>query len=209
MKRDVLNRYERGSDGSILIDVAADRVEDLYSDFDRSAPYIRRDLDQDLVDYLIDCARELENEPFTISFTLANPPDEVGLFRIRGSVNNFFLYLVEVEQLKVRQMVRRSLVLFCIGVAILFISVWVNRWLGQDRTVVAYVFAEGLIVAAWVALWESLATFVIEWFPRLRNIKLYRRLSAVEPVFRSGPEVLPGGDRAIQPAASHASVRGR
>lgn len=206
MKRDVLNRYDRGSDGSILIDVAADRVEDLYSDFDRSAPYIRRDLDQDLVDYLIDCARELENEPFTISFTLANPPDEAGLSRIRGSVNNFFLYLVEVEQLKVRQMVRRSLVLFCIGVAILFVSVWVNRWLGQDRTVVAYVFAEGLIVAAWVALWESLATFVIEWFPRLRNIKLYRRLSAVEPVFRSGPEAMASGERTLRPAAAQSSV---
>lgn len=206
MKRDVLDRYERGADGSILIDVAADRVEDLYSDFDRSAPYIRRDLDQDLVDYLIDCARELESEPFTISFTLASPPDEAGLSRIRGSVNNFFLYLVEVEQLKVRQMVRRSLVLFCIGVAILFISVWANRWLGPDRTVVAHVFAEGLIVAAWVALWESLATFVIEWFPRLRNIKLYRRLSAVEPVFRSGPEAVPGGDRVLQPAASQASA---
>jgi len=93
-------------------------------------------------------------------------------------------------------MVRRSLVFFCIGVAILFISVWVNRWLGPDRTVVAHVFAEGLIVAAWVSLWESLATFLIEWFPQLRNIKLYHRLAAVQPVFRSGSEALPGGDGA-------------
>jgi len=194
MKRNVFNRYERASNGRILIDVAAEKVEDLYSDFDRSAPYIRRDLDQDLVDYLIDCARELGHEPFTISFTLAHKPDDTSLSRIRGSVNNFFLYLAEVEQQKVRQMVRRSLVLFCIGVAILFISVWVNRWLGPDRTVVANVFAEGLIVAAWVSLWESLATFLIEWFPQLKNIKLYRRLASVEPVFRSGPETIQRGD---------------
>jgi len=201
MKRDVLNRYERDSHDSILNDVAAEKVEDLYSDFDRSAPYIRRDLDQDLVDYLIDCARELGHEPFTICFTLAHPPDDAGLSRIRGSVNNFFLYLVEVEQQKIRQMFRRSLVLFCIGIAILFISVWVNRWLGPDRTVVAYVFAEGLIVAAWVSLWAALATFLIEWFPRLKNIKLYRRLASVQPVFRSGPEAMPSGERALQPVA--------
>jgi len=61
---------------------------------------------------------------------------------------------------------------------------------------VAHVFAEGLIVAAWVSLWESLATFLIEWFPQLRNIKLYYRLAAVQPVFRSGSEALPGGDGA-------------
>lgn len=97
-------------------------------------------------------------------------------------------------------MVRRSLILFCIGIAILSISVWVNRWLGPDRTVVAHVFAEGLIVAAWVSLWEALASFLIDWFPCLRDIKLYRRLAAVQPVFRSGPEV--SGDAALQPAAA-------
>ena len=202
MKRDVLGRYERDPKGFILIDVAADKVEDLYSDFDRNAPYIRRDLDQDLVDYLIDCARELGREPFTISFTLAHSPDDFKLSRIRGSVHNFFLYLVEVERQKIRQMVGRSLVLFCIGVAILFIAVWVNRWLGAERTVVANVFAEGLTVAAWVSLWESLSIFLIEWFPRLRNIKLYRCLAAVQPIFRAGAEVMPSGERGLQSVAS-------
>ena len=209
MKRDVLSRYERDSNGAILIDVAAEKVEDLYSDFDRSAPYIRRDLDQELVDYLIDCARELGREPFTISFTLTHPPDDFRLSRIRRSVNNFFLYLAEVERQKVRQMVRRSLVLFCIGVAILFIAVWVNRWLGSERTVVANVFAEGLTVAAWVSLWEALAIFLIEWFPRLRDIKLYRRLATVQPLFRPGPEAMLSGERVLQPVALQSSVRDR
>lgn len=188
MKRDVFNRYERDSAGSILIDVAAGKVEDLYSDFDKSAPFIRRDLDQDLVDYLIDCARELGKEPFTICFTLTRPPDDARLSRIRRSINNFFLYLAEVERQKIRQMVWRSLVFFCIGIAILSIAVWVNRWLGSERTVVANVFAEGLTIAAWVSLWEALAIFLVEWFPSLRAIKLYRRLATVRPIFRSGPE---------------------
>ncbi|HIJ90810.1 MAG: hypothetical protein OEV89_08905 [Desulfobulbaceae bacterium] len=205
MKRDFFNRYERDSNGSILIDVAAEKVEDLYSDFDRSAPYIRRDLDQDLVDYLINCARELEKEPFTISFTLARTPDEARLTRIRRSINNFFLYLVEVERQKIRQMVRKSLVLFCIGVTILFVAVWVNRWLGSERTVVANVFAEGLTVAAWVSLWEALAIFLIEWFPRLRNINLYRRLATVHPVFRSVSETMPNGEKASNFSANPGS----
>lgn len=188
MKKDVLSRYERTPYGSILIDVAAEKAEDLYSDFDRYAPYNRRDLDQNLVDYLIDCARELDREPFTISFGLSNPPDDARISRIRRSVNNFFIYLAEVERQKIRQMVRRSLVLFCIGVSILFLAVWVNQLLGEERTVVANVFAEGLTVAAWVSLWEALAIFLIEWFPRLRNINLYRRLASAESIFHARPE---------------------
>jgi hypothetical protein len=186
MKRDVLARYERTADGSVLIDVSAQKAEDLYSDFDRSAPYVRRDLDPDLVDYLIGCAKELGHEPFAIGFTLSDPPDDRKLSRIRRSVNGFFLYLAAVERQKVRQMVRRSAVLFCIGLAILFISVWVNRSLGAERSVVANVFAEGLTVAAWVSLWEALAIFLIEWFPLRKRIGLYLRLAYARLIFRPG-----------------------
>lgn len=47
----------------------------------------------------------------------------------------------------------------------------------------AYVFAEGLIVAAWVSLWESLAIFMVEWFPLRKNTKLYRLLAEAELIF--------------------------
>lgn len=103
MKRDVLSRYERNADGSILIDVSATRTEDLYSDFDRSAPQVRRELDQDLVVYLIDCARELGHEAFAIRFTLDDPPDDRKLSSIRRSVNGFFLYLAKAERQKAQR----------------------------------------------------------------------------------------------------------
>ena len=206
MKKAVLNRYERDAEGRFLIDVAAEKVEDLYSNFDRSVPFVRRDLDQNLVDYLIDCLKELGHEPFNISFTLTRPPDETRLARIKRSVNNFFLYLAEVERQKIRQMVRRSLVLFSIGIVILFISVWINRWLGPDRSVVANVFAEGLTIAAWVSLWEALATFLIEWFPHIREINLYRRLASVQPIFRCGAETMQRRDKSIASSGSEQPV---
>jgi hypothetical protein len=92
-------------------------------------------------------------------------------------VNNYFLYLAATEKRRILTMFRRSLVLFCIGLGILFVSVSVNRALGTDRSVVANVFAEGLTVAAWVSLWEALAVFLIGWFPHRRNIQLYDRLA--------------------------------
>jgi hypothetical protein len=184
MKKTVLDRYERAPDGRILIDVNANRLEDLYSNFDKSAPYIRRDLDPSLVDYLIGCARELDGESFVIRFTLSQPPNESRLLRIQRSVREYFLYLTETEKQEVLEMFRRAAILFSIGLAILFTSVSVNRWLGEERSVVANVFAEGLTVAAWVSLWEALAVFLIEWFPHRKNIILYRRLAAAPLDFK-------------------------
>jgi len=184
-KSDVVKRYERDGDGRVLIDVAADKMEDLYSNFDRHAPYIRRDLEPELVEYLVECARELSPEPFAIQFSLSFAPDEKGTDRIRSSVNNFFLYLVACELRNIRQMMSRSMVFLLIGLTILFCALSLNQWLGEVRTVVQNVFAEGLIVAAWVSLWEALATFLIEWFPHRKNVALYRQLAAAEPLFRA------------------------
>ena len=196
MKRDVLCRYECDEDGRILIDVSAIKAEDLYNNFDRTAPYVRRDLDQDLVDYLSGCAKELGARAFAVRFTLVQPPEEQKLSRIRESVKGFFLYLAEIERQKVRQMFRRSAILFCIGLVVLFLSVAEKRSVGTNRTLVVTVFTEGLTVAAWVLLWEAITAFLIDWLPRRKEIILFRRLAQAPVVFRSsGPQVM---DKAIQ-----------
>lgn len=179
----MLDRYAKTSDGRIVIDIAATRIELLYNDFDKNAPFIRRDLNQDLVDYLVSGARELKREPFILQFTLDEAPDDEKQSRIKRSIQEYFLYLAECEQQLVLQMFRRAGVLFCIGLALLFLSVSVNRALGPERSVVANVFAEGLIVASWVSLWESLAVFMIEWFPLRKNRVLYRLLAEAELTF--------------------------
>jgi hypothetical protein len=176
-KRKALERYERAADRAFIIDVAAPRVEDLYEFYDRTAPYVKRDLDQDLVEYLIACARELRSEDFVIRLTLQSSPGEDQLARVKHSVTNFFSYLTDAERNKVSNLVRRSLVLLAIGLGIFAISVWVNSLVGASPGVVTKVLAEGLTVAAWVSLWESLATFIIDWGPQRRNIRVYDRLA--------------------------------
>lgn len=195
MRRNVLSRYEKDEQGNILLDVSARRVEDLYNDFDKSAPYIRRDLDQDLADYLIESARELGKVQFTIRFTLADAPDEPRSLRIRGSLKTYFLYLAEAEFHKILQMFRRSSILFAIGLGILFAAVSLNRMLGPERSVTANIFAEGLTIAAWVSLWEALAIFLVEWFPHRKNVMLYQRLAHAQIIFRSKTLFTSGPDK--------------
>jgi hypothetical protein len=79
--------------------------------------------------------------------------------------------------------IRISLIFLVIGLAILFLSVWVNQQITDQASVVARVFAEGLTVAAWVSLWEALATFLINWTPYSRQIIMYDRIARAPIAF--------------------------
>ncbi len=178
-----LNRYDKDQAGTVLVDVSASRAEDLYNVFDRSSPYSRRDLDESLVDYIIECARELGDEPFAIRVSMASSPEEPMLGRIKGGIRNYFVYRAEVERREHAQLIRRSLAFFALGLAILLVSIWLRQWLGDAPSALASVLSEGLTVAAWVSLWEALAGFLINWLPKRKNLALYRRLAAAEVVF--------------------------
>ncbi len=184
MNKTTQERYEREADGTFCIDVAADRAEDLYNNFDRNAPFIRRDLDQDLVDYLIESASELSPQPFLIRFSFTQPHDNGTLERIQRSISTFFLYMVSREQQLLRQMMYRSGVFLLLGLVILLLTLLMNRTLGSDRSVVESLLAEGINIAAWVSLWEALATFLVDWFPYRSQIRLFRKLARAKLVFR-------------------------
>ena len=179
MKKAILSRYARDDDGRVIIDVAAGRIQDLYDNFDKFAPYQKKDLDQQLVDYLTDCAREIGNTPFCIRFTLTQAPESTLVSRVKKSVENFFKYMVELETRGIKRMLRTSMILLAIGIGILMLSIMVNRLMVSSSSIIGQVIAEGLTVAAWVSLWEALATFLIEWVPNRQEVRLYQRLSAV------------------------------
>lgn len=125
-KRRILERYARAEDGRVVIDIAAGRIADLYDDWDKHAPYLKKELDQGLVDYIIDSVREIGSEPFLIQVSLAAPMDSSAVCRVQTSLHNYFLYLRELEARDLRRLTRTSLILFVVGVAILTASVWIN-----------------------------------------------------------------------------------
>jgi hypothetical protein len=73
-RKQILSRYARTEDGKVIIEVGTARIQDLYHDFDKTTPYLRKDLDEQLVDYLSDAAREIGGDDFVIHVTLAETP---------------------------------------------------------------------------------------------------------------------------------------
>lgn len=182
MKKQILERYPRNSDGSFTIEISTDKVQYLFNNFDRFAPYVRKELDQDLVDYLTDCVRELENEKILIQFQINETVDANLMERIKTSIQNYFLYLKELEIIQLKNMGRRFMIFLIIGFSILTLSVWVNDNL--DRvSALNRVLSEGLTVAAWVSLWEAVSTFLINWSPHKSRIKCYEKIAEAPVIF--------------------------
>ena len=178
MRKNILDRYTQKQEGEYLININAGKASDLYNDFDKQTPYVRKELDQDLEEYITYSAKDLFHEDFIIQFSLTEKPDEEMKDRITSSIRSYYLYLKTLEINELVTVMRKSLIFFILGVALLFLSVWTNEQLGPSATVITKVFAQGLTVAAWVSLWEALATFIINWTPYRRRIKLYNRIAS-------------------------------
>jgi len=183
MKRSILDRYARTDDGRIAVDITTSRVSDLYNNFDKTTPYAKKELDEDLVNYLIDSAREIGDEEFVVRFHFNEFADDVYRARVTASVHNYFSYLKELEGRTLKQLLRNSLVYLVVGMAILSLSVWANTVFPVGNSVLAKVFAEGLTVAAWVSLWQGVAAFLINWRPYRNRIHLYQGLSGTPVLF--------------------------
>src|SRR3989304_730248 len=174
MKKNILDRYSYTDDGKVIVYITADKIEYLYNDFDKHTPYIKKELDQGLVDYLLDCVREIGNEEFLVKFRFSESVDSELQSRVQTSIHNYFLYLNDLEFREMKQMLRTALILLLAGIAILTLSIWYNDHFTVQGSVINKVFSEGLTVAAWIALWESLATFLINWAPHQRGITLFK-----------------------------------
>lgn len=175
--KNILERYQQQPDGRYIIDITAGKVSDLYNHFDKHTPYARKELDQELVEYIYDSARDLGEHGYIIMIHLLEPPEDDLKSRITDSINGYFLYLKSIELNELSRIIRASLIYLMVGILLLFLTVWVNGKLTADSSVINQVFATGLTVAAWVSLWEALATFLVNWAPYNRKIKRYKRLS--------------------------------
>lgn len=184
MKQDIFNRYDSLSSRRLAIDVSVGKIEELFEDFDSVASYVKKDLDQDFVDYLIECVREIGKYDFVIRINLPNHVQEKHRKRVRKSINYYFRYLELLEQRKLRKMLWKSFLLFCLGMFLLAISMTFKGNASNFNGVMQELMTEGLTVAAWVSLWSAFAGLIFELARIMANIRIFRRIAGRQVVFK-------------------------
>lgn len=183
MKKEITERYDYTPNNEIIIDISAQKIEDLYNDFDKRSHFLKKDLNEDLVDYIAQSVSEIGNEKFILQFSLETYARQEDLSRVKNSIQNFFIYMQKLQTKKMQEMMRTSFILLFIGLIVATLSVLMNQSTFVSNSVTWAVIAEGLTVAAWVSLWEALATFLIKWMPYKRKISLYNRIQNAKITF--------------------------
>ncbi len=183
--REILERYEKAEGGEIIIDISSQKIEDLYSKFDKKSHFLKKDLNQDLVDYIIECAGEIGAEEFLIRFNFESKVEDESVLRLQNSVKSFFAYLQEHEHTKMKEMSKKSATLLFVGALIATLSIAMSQSEFVEKSIVFAVVSEGLTVAAWVSLWEALAIFLVKWMPYKKKVSLYKRIADAKVIFSS------------------------
>lgn len=170
------SRY-REEDGVHVVDVRAGTVEQLFDNRD-PAPFRERDLDPDLIEYLLDAGEDLADErAFRIVFWLDQPARRPG--EIETAVRAHFEDLVKRNK-RLRRRNRRfgqvTLVLaFVFVVALVVLAQFVGH-------VVPGTFGEGLreglVISGWVAMWRPIETLLYDWVPARRERMIAGKLLA-------------------------------
>lgn len=179
MVKDILNRYDKDDNGNIIIKISTDTPEDLYNDFDKESSFLKKDLQEELVDYIIQSVNEIGKEPFVLRFYFSKKIHDKVSEKIKNSIKNFFEYLQDLEKNKMEEQIKNSLIFMFIGIFFTALSIG----LGNEETITQKIISEGLMVAGWVSLWEALATFLIKWLPLSKKLKTYKRIAGADVFF--------------------------
>ena len=174
--KELRRRYRYDADTRAYhIDVKADFYQDIANPWDFS-PLQRRDLDDDLKEFLYESISEIPNRHTVIlNFHLPrNLEDSDAERRSVTGIRSFLEYTLRTRRSHLKEMLRTAVAYALMGVLLLITAVIVQPVLPQG--VVSKVVPEGLYVGGWVMIWEFFSVIFFRIIEIRREIGRYRRL---------------------------------
>jgi len=174
------NRYEFTREGHAIIDISIESIGDLFNTFDKNATFTRRELDQDFVDYIIDCVKELGSQKFIIRVIVEKEYNMLQENILRKALANHFGFLHQAERKNFFREILKFLGLLILGVILLStVSIYkipdapeVELW--------KKILSEGVVIAGWVAFWEATTSLIFGWSPIYNRAKVLSRIIDAE-----------------------------
>jgi hypothetical protein len=173
MKNSIIERYDKNQEGEIIIKIYTSKIEDLYEDYDKKSTFIKKDLKEDLENYLIESVEEIGTNSFIIEFSFDEKSDLSSDERLKKSIKEYFEYLQFLKQKNMKKQLKNSFIFIIIG--FIFVSISFN--LAENTFFLYKLISEGAMVAGWVSLWESLATILIKWLPLKDRLKILKKIT--------------------------------
>lgn len=179
-----MERY-RQENGTFCIDLNVNEFKQLYDGRDPS-PFHERDLDENLVRYLVmSCEEIAQNEAIKIVMRVPTSKDfEEQKTNFTHALHQYFDHEVRTTENELKNLFRLGQISLLFGFIFLIICVFLAIKFVGEKTVFSQVIYEGLIIMGWVALWKPINIFLYDWLPYSRKKRIYKLLSAISIDFK-------------------------
>lgn len=147
------------------------------------APFHERDLDLEVVDYIIDWAQELApKEPLELIVAVDQPTvplEPPGL--ICDAVHTSFQRRALAKRRALKKLLREGRISLLIGISFLAAAIFISDYLGGliSNKNYAWLLQESVVIGGWVALWHPLNIFLYDWWPLRAERRLFERLACM------------------------------
>jgi hypothetical protein len=143
------------------------------------SPFIERDLDDDAEEFIVSWAQEFPpNVPIRLRIYLDQWPGEDPKELIKTAVHNHFSHRAQIADLEFKRLLKQGRTSLFIGLVFLAACLLLTKMLLGGRIGTwAAVARESLTIAGWVAMWRPMQIYLYDWWPLLRRIRIYTKLS--------------------------------
>jgi hypothetical protein len=181
--------------GAILVEMRLRTVMQIFNSLDPS-PFHEKDLDPDAEAYITEIVQDFPlAQPMKIVIHLpcreAECEESVTLER---AIRNHFSYLEASMARELRLKFRQGRVSLVIGIAFLLFMGLISTLI-SPYTQHGYVtwVAGGLLIVAWVAMWEPINIFLYLWWPIRRKQQIFGKISQMPVEVRHDEGEPPAG----------------
>lgn len=165
------------------------------------APFRERDLDAEVVSYVIDWASEAPlSAPLSMRVSLQQrsaSAEHEGI--LRDAVHESFRRRAQSSRRRLKNLFRDGRISLLIGLTFLAAAIFVSDYLGAriSNENYAWLVQESVVIGGWVALWHPLNIFLYDWWPIRAEARLFDRLAEMEVQLRyiDAPEPADAEDR--------------
>ena len=166
MDSEIIKRYNKEPNGPYIIDILIDQPLDLFTELDGVISWKRKDLDEDVDHYVMECIEELGNLEWMLRLNLRTEPDEAMERKLVYAIRSFYRYKQRDIRKGFNARLVKTALSFVLGLGILSAITFGGGLFAGHLGEIA---REGLMVAVWVAIWNAVQDLLYEAWPAIKR----------------------------------------
>lgn len=150
----------------------------LFENYDYTSSFYKRDINEKLVDYLLECAKEIgHRNAFVIRFVLPHKEkSETEEGDIITGFKNYFDYLTTLSRKEIGLALKRMLIHMVIATLVLLLWLFFVTRSAETQLLQQPSLISGLIVAVWVLMLTGISRFLFRVQTQVSHIRLLKKI---------------------------------